>query len=203
MARLPKDPRVDAYAIETGISKRTAQDHRKKNDPRWLEFIGGDLDDVEVIVKSIAETAIVAGKTKARAMMDAAFETWQAIETKKRDAINRSRAMDLPSLCKAEMEAQESFRKAKRAFEADELARGGIIMRSDLDGYQKALLGIRRVLEKMPAEVGPRSNPADKQFGILAAREWLEHRFLKEYDAATHEIFKLKTPPPQESLPGG
>ncbi len=191
MARLPKDPRVKQYATAAGISPRTAQDHRQKNDPRWLEFIGGNLADVDLIVQVIAETAVVDGKSKELAMMDAAFETWQAIETKKREAINRSRADSLPALCKAEMESQESFRKAKRAWESAEVARGGIILRSDLKGYHRALQSIRQVIEKAPGELGARANPMDKAFGILAVREWIETRFIREVEAADVELVKL------------
>ena len=147
-----------------------------------------------IIVQAISETAVVAGKTKELAMMDAAFETWQAIEGKKREAINRSRAEHLPALCKAEMESQESFRKAKRAWEASEIARGGIILRSDLKGYQRALQSIRQVIEKAPGELGARANPMDKNFGIVAVREWIETRFSREVEAAFSEIEKLKNP---------
>lgn len=193
MARLPKDPRVNQYSSSAGIPLRTAQDHRRKNDRRWLAFIGQDLEQVDEMVKAIAETAIVAGKTKEQAMMDSAFETWQAIDGLKRIAANKGRAEQLPSLCKAVGDAQKSFVEAKRYHIAAELARKNIYTGEDLKGYERAARSLRQVMEKMPGEAGARANPMDKGFGIKALNEWLETRLLPELIAQDLELEKLRS----------
>lgn len=127
-------------------------------------------------------------------MEQAALETWKAIKEFQNRAIQAADFVLAASVGKPEMDAQESYRKAKRAREQAQVKAGLLIEAASLSPVRQALNGVARLLNNAPAELGPRANPADAAFGQEAVREWLRTRFNPQLAEVVREISELARP---------
>lgn len=208
---------VKAYAEANEISLRTAQRHRSGNAPAWEEFVKGRAvaavrtsapAQVEEAIDGAAELLIETdllpeGLSPEEAMEAAALKTWQAIKEFQNHAIAAKDLALAASLAKPEMDAQESYRKARKAREAAQVAAGALIPAGAMGPVKKALEGVARLLNGAPMELGPRVNPPDAAFATEAVREWLRDRFNPQLAEVVKELRALAPDPSPDPEPEG
>jgi len=133
---------------------------------------------------------------KARRMEREAYQFWQSVAATYGELL-ASRDINATQWSRAEKDAQESYRKAKRARETAEIAAGRLVPASQIaDLRRRFIQPIRAVLANMPSEVGPRANSFDPAFGIQACQEWLRSRFTPQLAAVEKEFSKYDTSDP-------
>ena len=200
---------VKAYAAARNISLRTAQLHRQKRDPLFLEFLARQANTaVRTAVAPVRNISPVDSLNatpppafedqgddleKSRRMEKEAYQFWQSVAATYGEYL-ASRDINATHWSRAEKDAQESYRKAKRARETAEIAVGRLVPASQIaDLRRRFIQPIRAVLANMPSEVGPRANSFDPAFGIQACQEWLRSRFTPQLAAVEREFAKYDT----------
>jgi hypothetical protein len=203
---------VKAYATARNISLRTAQLHRQRRDPLFLEFLSRQANTAirtaAAPVRQISTpesfnaTPVASFEDtgddleKARRMEKEAYQFWQSVAATYGELL-ASRDINATQWSRAEKDAQESYRKSKRARETAEIAAGRLVPASQIaDLRRRFIQPIRSVLANMPSEVGPRANSFDPAFGIQACQEWLRNRFTPQLAAVEKEFSKYDTSDP-------
>lgn len=195
---------VRLYASERGWSIRTAQNHRKNNDPRWAEWYGNRLARQVIAAPEKERTQAAVEAAKAAAAVDSAEydleeERMEAAALKNANNIQSlldvataaGDTVEIASLTKSHETALKVWQLTKKSAESARLASGKMLMVEQLDDFRKSLQALKSVLYKMPAELGGKANPMDRQFGIAACTEWLNTRFNDHFQAAEAEIQRL------------
>lgn len=202
---------VKAYALARNISLRTAQLHRQKRTPEYLEFMSRQATNA---VKTAAlpsrniSSPDLPNATpppsfedsgddleKAKRMESEAFQFWQSVAATYGELL-ASRDLNATHWSRAEKDTQESYRKAKRHRETAEIAAGRLVPSSQIaDLRRRFIQPLRAVLANMPSEVGPRANSFDPAFGIQACQEWVRTRFTPQLEAAAKEFSKYDGEP--------
>ena len=201
---------VKAYASSRNISLRTAQLHRQRRDPLFLEFMARQANTAIRTAAAPARTISISeipnatpsfhedtgdDLEKARRMEREAYQFWQSVAATYGELL-ASRDINATQWSRAEKDAQESYRKAKRARETAEIAAGRLVPASQIaDLRRRFIQPIRAVLANMPSEVGPRANSFDPAFGIQACQEWIRTRFTPQLEAAVKEFSKYDGEP--------
>jgi hypothetical protein len=203
---------VKAYASARNISLRTAQLHRQRRDPLFLEFLSrqantavrtatapvGKISSSETFKATPVTQFEDSGDDleKARRMEREAYQFWQSVAATYGELL-ACRDINATQWSRAEKDAQESYRKSKRARETAEIAAGRLVPASQIaDLRRRFIQPIRAVLANMPSEVGPRANSFDPAFGIQACQEWLRSRFTPQLAAVEKEFSKYETSDP-------
>jgi len=211
---------VKAYAAARKLSLRTAQLHRQKRTPEYLEFMARQANHAVRATSApvpkipfsdsfnATQPAPIApipfqesgdDLEKARRMESEAYQFWQSVAATYGELLS-IRDLNATHWSRAEKDAQESYRKAKRARETAEIAAGRLVPASQIaDLRRRFIQPIRSVLANMPSEVGPRANSFDPSFGIQACQEWLRSRFTPQLEAAVREFAKYEGTSPSES----
>jgi hypothetical protein len=203
---------VKAYASSRNLSLRTAQLHRQRRDPHFLEFLSRQANTAvrtaAAPVRQISPSESLNATPplapfedsgddleKARRMEKEAYQFWQSVAATYGELL-ASRDINAPQWSRAEKDAQESYRKSKRARETAEITAGRLVPASQIaDLRRRFIQPIRSVLANMPSEVGPRANSFDPSFGIQACQEWLRSRFTPQLAAVEKEFSKYDTEP--------
>jgi len=203
---------VKAYASARNISLRTAQLHRQRRDPLFLEFLSSQANTAvrtaAAPVRQISPSESLNATPmapfedsgddleKARRMEREAYQFWQSVAATYGQLL-ASRDINATQWSRAEKDAQESYRKSKRARETAEISAGRLVPASQIaDLRRRFIQPIRAVLANMPSEVGPRANSFDPAFGIQACQEWLRSRFTPQLAAVEKEFSKYDTSDP-------
>jgi hypothetical protein len=132
---------------------------------------------------------------KAKRMEAEAFQFWQSVAATYGELL-ASRDLNATQWARAEKDAQESYRRAKRHRETAEISAGRLVPASQISDLRRRFIQpLRAVLANMPSEVGPRANSFDPAFGIQACQEWVRTRFTPQLESASREFSKYEGDP--------
>jgi hypothetical protein len=182
---------VKAFAEARGIKIRAAQVHRQKQSPEWIDFVQRRASGkVATVPTDLPAMDFDSSLSEEELIEKTAFENWKRIASALAASPNDA---NCAAMARGEQLAAESYRKAKRAREAAQVAAGKLVPVSVVMELRKRFIQpLRSLLENMPAEVGPRANSFDSTFAIQVCEEWLRNKFWPKLEEATMAFAKYK-----------